>query len=792
MSVHHYVRTAWRHLSRRPHFSILNIFGLSLGVASVIIIGLYLRHEFGFDAVQERADRIYRIVADRKYENGRVRSLAPTSPPLAESVERAVPEIEASTRIFVPKYTTGRVEIRRDDKAFYEEAFFFADPTIFDIFSIGLLEGATRDALARPKSLVISKRTAHKYFGAEDPMGKTLVLDDSVTVEVTGVMADLPSNSHIRPDFLAPYALLEYQYGEPARDWWGWDVIYTYVLLDERTSADAVAAKVQEVFDREASPQTSPRGYTYASSLQLLTDIHLQSDREWEIATGGNAGYLKALALVALFILLLAGINFVNLSTARSASRSREIGVRKVLGSSRHRLILQFLAESTLLSLAAIVLGVFIASIVLPVVNSLTQVELTIGASIIPLLVVFCLVLGVAAGAYPALYLSSLRPSASLRRGLTAAGTARGRGILVTAQFAISIILTAATFVVYQQARFLQARDPGFDEEQVLVVTAADLPQDFETVKNELRQVAGVTQVSASSGVPGRKAELMQVTPGGSDEQVPVQMLWIEEDFEETLGLEVVEGEGFGEAHRGSVAYIVNEAAADAFGWTDPVGKTMTWTSGFGRRDGHVVGVVRDFHVASPGRLVEPLVLTMLPQYSYVAIRFEADRADEIISAVGAWWKDAAPGRPFEYAFLDEVFGTVFEREQRQALMLGGFAVLAVLIACLGLLGLAAYTAESRTKEIGVRKVLGASVLQIYSMLTLTYVRFIIVALLIATPITIIILNRWLEGFAYRITLGPGVFLLTGAVMMAIALGALGYQSIRAALADPVESLRYE
>ncbi len=791
-----YVRTAWRYLVRQPGFTLLNVFGLSIGVAGLLLIGLYLRHELSYENVHVKADRVFRVVVERRYEEGRSRPLAPTSPPLAGALRANVPEIEKAVRLFVPLYTTGRVSLRRENRSFFDEHFFFADPTVFDVFSIPLRRGEAATALLNPGSVILSEAMAMKYFPDEDPLGRTLVLDDSISVEVTAVMADAPSNTHLRPDFLAPYALLEHQYGDRATSWWGWDLIYTYVLLRDGAAPDAVARKIQHTLDEYATPRTSRRGYTYAAELQPLKDIHLYSDREWEITAGGDPTYLQALAIVALFVLVLACVNFVNLSTARASSRSHEIGVRKVLGSGQGRLMLQFLSESVLLSIAAVLLGTGAAATVLPFASDITGTELNLGLSAVPLLFVLALVLGIAAGSYPALYLSSLRATDSLKGGFRPArrGWSRGRNVLVISQFTISIVLTAGTLIVYQQIGYLQSRELGFDDEQVLVVTTRTLSRDLDAVKQELLHRPGIERVAATSGVPGRKTERMQITVEGHDEPMPVQMLFIDEDFAETLGLEMAQGRDFDhrfQTHRTS-GFLINQTAAEAFGWTSAVGRGLSWTSGWGTKQGEVVGVVRDFHVTSLRERVEPLVLTIMPAYAYLALRVKTEDLASVVDEVGAWWREAEPGRPFEYAFLDDVFGRVYEREQTQAHVFRAFSILAVMIACIGLFGLAAYTADARTKEISIRKVLGATVLQIYAMMSYSYVRFVVIALVAGIPITVFAMEHWLKGFAYRIAIGPRIFLITSALMLGVALVTVGWQSVRAALADPVDSLRSE
>lgn len=785
-------RVAYRYLVRNRGYSILHLLGLALGTCGLIVLGLYIRHELTYESAHSNADRIFRIAVDRIYDDGHTRVLAPTSPPLAELTKTELPQVVEAVRLFVPRYTTGRTAVRHGATSFFEEEFFYADPSVFDVFEIPLLYGNPAEALANPHSVVLSSSMAQKYFGDQNPIGETMVIDDSVTVDVTGVMADWPSNSHVRPHFLAPYPLLEYQYGARATTWWGWDLVYTYVLLEKAHQRDAVRRGVQGVLDTFASPRTSRRGYTYTAQLQPLKRIHLDSNREWEVEERGDPFYLKALGAIGFFILLLACFNYVNLSTAKAGRRAREIGVRKVLGSGRRPLVVQFLSESVILALVATGIGVLAARALLPFVGRLAGIEIALDAGLIIPLIGLAVFVGIAAGAYPAAYLASLRPSRSLQ-GAVSTGGERGRSVLIMLQFSISIVLTAATLVVYQQVEYMRSLEPGFDKEQVLVVTAPDGGDHLETAKDALRTLPGVQRATLTSGIPGRKSELMQVVPEGQDVPVPVQMLWVDADFAETLGIEVAAGRDFETARPADAgAYVINETAAKVLGWEDPVGKTLSWSSGWGTKTGEVIGLVRDFQTASFREDVEPLVLSITPAYRYVALSLRSDDLTGLIGRIEGAWKKVYPDSPFEYAFLDDVFDRSFSADVVQGKILAAFALLAIMIACIGLFGLAAYSAEVRSKEIGIRKVLGASVSHILALLAWSWGRVIIAALAVSIPITYLAMHSWLANFTIRIEVGPGIFVASGLMVATAALLTVSYQTARAAVANPVDSLRTE
>ncbi len=793
-----YFLVARRHLGQHKGYSLINTIGLGIGVCCVLLIALYVSHEFSYDQFHERSERIYRVVVDRLYEDGQIRQMASTSPPLAQGIERSVPQVEDAVRVFVPQNTTGQVLLRHEDHSFFEKRFFYADPEIFDVFSFSFVRGDYQGVLNELNSIVLSESMAQKYFGGDDPIGQALVLDDSLTLQVTGVVRDLPSRTHLKMDFIAPYALLEKQYGYRASGLWLWDLVHTYVLIHQGANSENVGNNIQAYLDEHVLPISSRRKFRYEAALQPITRIHLYSDREWELEPGGNPFYLYLLSAIGVFVLLIAGINFVNLSTAMASRRAREVGLRKVLGGQRQQLITQFLCESLLVSFIATLLGVLIAFFVLPTFKAIAGIELSmqdvpmVGLGVIlPILII---VIGLAAGSFSAFYLSSLRPIVTLRGNFKIEGGALRRALVVT-QFVLSILAICATAVVYEQLKFMRGEELGFDKEQVLVLTTGRLEEgQSQLLKDELLGHVNIDRVTAASGLPGGQVEKMHVAPEGNDETIPVQMLWVDHDFVETLGIEIAEGRDFSETFStdATAAYLINEEAVKAFNFANPLSKSLTWKYAGGQREGVVVGVVEDFHSASLREKISPLVLLINPVQRYLAVRIQRGDYQGVLSFVEEKWKTIVPDRPLEASFLDSNFDALYDNEERQTRLFASFAIFAIVIACTGLFGLAAFTVSQRRKEIGIRKVLGATLVHVLVLLSREYVKLVFIASILAIPIAYLAASKWLTQFAFHTSLGIGIFFLVGVAVLGLALAAVAYHSIKTALSDPVESLRYE
>lgn len=797
-----YLSIAVRNLNRSRSYAFISGASLAVGMAVCLLIGLWIRDELSYDAFHPHADRTYRI-ATRHHAPDCTPASATTPRPLAEAVAREIPAVVDATRL--SRERAERVLVRHRDAHFFEERVFFADSNVFDVFSIPLLYGDPETALAKPFSVVITETTARKYFGDRNPLGETLALRltgdrDVFDYRVTGVAQDVPRNAHFHFDVLVAYQ------GHPLvgspddqHNWRGLN-LYTYVLLRPGAAPEAV----ENALSRMVETQIPPAAESYRFFLQPLTSIHLHSHLRSEIEPNGDVAYVYLFAAIALAILVLAGINFINLTTARSVSRAREVGVRKALGSGRGQLVGRFLAESVLLSLLALLLALGLVELLRPVFGALAGRPLGTG----PLedgwglvgLIGFAVLIGVMAGLYPSFVLSSFQPVAALRETPTRLSTGRfsvRRGLVVF-QFTIAIVLMVGTVVIYQQVNYVQNKRLGFDKEQVVVLEGTDvLGAQIEAFKAELRRQPGIVRASNAQTVPGRAFGETELRVQGAPQHEPRTLAWLTAsyDFVETLGLELVAGRGFSrDVAADSMAIVLNESAVAALGLDTPLGRKLVENE----RPYTVIGVVEDFHFASLHRVIGPLAIFGPDPWSQnrpnrlTIVRTQTGDVTGTLTAMRATWAAFAPQQPFTYSFLDRDFDALYRSERRTGRLLGVFSGLALLIACLGLFGLAALSAEQRTREIGIRKVLGASVTSIVGLFSREVAMLVLLAFIAATPVAYVALQRWLERFAYRIEISGWIFLGVGLAALAVALLTVSTQALRAALTDPVESLRYE
>lgn len=783
-----YFTVALRTLRRQSGYTVINVVGLAVGLACCLLIALYVRHELSYDRYHVNADRIYRAgyVMDARVE---VHQTARTPHPLAPVLVSEFPETKAAVR-----FRRAEAVIRHDEESFRETAFYYADAAVFDVFSFSLIEGDPATALTAPFSLVLTEEAAHRYFGETSPIGRSLLVPDVGTFTITGVLQNLPSQSHFTFDLLASYATLEVMRPEALRQWDS-AVTSTYVLLAEGIKAAALEAKFSLLVDRYLGPNAGNSRFF----LDPLTRLHLHSDLAGELGEGGDARSLYVFAGIALFILLIACINFMSLTTARSARRTREVGMRKVVGASRIQLIVQFLAESVLLAMVALGVALILVDLTLPAFNALTGKALAVewfsGWFVPVTLAGIVLVVGLLAGSYPAFVLSAFRPTDVLQ-GQTAPGSAgaRLRSVLVVVQFSIAIALVAGTLVMAEQLAFLHDKDLGFDKEQVVVISMQDeaVRGRYQVLKDELLAHPNVLAAAASYHTPGRGLGQYYVDVEGREDALILPTYIVDEDYLETMGMEVVTGRGFSKTlpTDATEAFMINETAARRFGWDEPLGKTIIWDDA---KQGTVIGVVKDFHVQSLYQPIEPLIIHFDPDYfRRLSVRIRPTDIPNTLAFLKAVYEQADPNHPFEYGFLDEDFAIHYQAEQRAARLVRYAALLAIFIACLGLFGLAALTTEQRTKEIGIRKVLGASVPGLVALLSKDFARLVLMSFVVAVPFMYFGLRAWLDDFAYHISLGMDVFLLAGMLAFGIALGTVSYQAIRTALTDPIESLRYE
>ena len=790
-----YLKIALRTLRKHKGYSMMNITGLAVGMACCLITLLYVRDESSYDRFHEHAERIYRVNATSVNPEGDFYRTA-IPPPIAPALQAEYPEIEAVTRVA----QTRRKLFRVGDEAYQENHIYFAEASFFDLFSIPLRRGAPETALAVPGTVILTETTAHRYFGDTDPIGQIINYENSIDLTVAGVVADVPSNSHLQFDVLITLETPGIA-GDGWLENWHRSATMIHVLLRPDATPDALEAKLPRFVDAYLK-ETLDEHEVYTLSLHALTDIHLHPHRAPEqVWAASNLKYVYIFSIIGLLMIFIACINYVNLATARAMGRAHEVGVRKVLGSHRSQLIGQFIGESALLAGAALLAAVLLVALCLPLLNTLSDktfstAHLAEPATLSGLLGIWAFV-GLAAGSYPAFYLSGFRPAVVIRGGFV--GGSRGRTALrnglVVVQFAAAILLIVGTMVASEQLAFMRHKDLGYDKEHVVVVPIRDRAawQGAPALKDELLKIPGVQAVSFSDAVPNavRRYSTGRWEGGGEKDVLEINHIMVDFDFMDLYGFDLVAGRGFSRAFPGDAtgAYVLNETAVQTIGWDDPIGKKLTlWDN-----EAPVIGVVRDFHFESLHQPIGPIVFHFGPQwYERASLSIAPENVPKTLDAIGATMHRFAPDRPFDYYFLDETFDRLYRAEERFSRISAYFTALALFLACLGLLGLTAFVVERRTKEIGIRKVFGASVVSLVVLLSGRFVRLVVMAFVVATPLAYLAANRWLEDFAFRVDVSWGIFVLAGGLALAIACLTISYQSIRAALANPAETLRYE
>ena len=808
-----YLKTAIRNLIKSKYYSLINILGLSIGMAGCLLILLYVMDEFSYDRFHENSDRIYRMNLDGVW--GGEETVGSTSPPpLAQLMVDEFPEVESAVRIFPINDT-----VVRNEDAFYTEGGLLAvDPTFFNVFGFQVIEGDPETALADPNSLVLTEETAAKYFGEQSALGKTLLIgDENRAFNITAVVQTPPANSHFDFDILAHIEAFPVV---RRFSWsWIWLQVVTYVVLEDGASPAAVNARIPDLVKTHGSKvierfsglsfdEFTSSGGRWHWVLQPLTDIRLYSQSVGNrLGPIGDIQTVYILAVIGLFMILIACINFMNLSTARSANRVKEIGVRKALGSYRSHLIGQFLCESMLFSILSAILALGLVELALPFFNDLSGKQMNFGflqhGWLFGSLVALMLIVGIGAGSYPAFYLTAFQPVLALKGRQAASASGKSsylRKILVVCQFAISIGLIACTFLVYQQLKFVNTKDLGFDKENVLVINNTErLGENEAPFKEMLLQQSAVVSASFCSGFPTSGTFGDFYTPEGTgQENFLLSSVKGDYDFAKTMKMDIIEGRNFSEEFPTDVdGVLLNEAAVKFLGWEDPVGKVLVYPGNQFQRL-QVLGVVKDYNFYSLHYDVSPFAIFLFASQTYtlpvnfLTLRIQPGDVSETLVMIEAQWKKMSPDAPFEFEFLDERIDAQFRAEQRLAKVFSTFTGLAIFIACLGLLGLATFTAEQRTKEIGIRKVLGASAPGLVSMLVKDFAKLVILANLVAWPVAYLAMDAWLQDFAYRIDINLWTFILSGGIALLIAVLTIGYQAIKAALANPIKALRYE
>ena len=791
-----HIQVVLRQFRRHKGYAAINLGGLAVGLAACLLIGLYVQDELAFDRFHEKGSRIYRL------GSGSV------GWPYGKLLESEYPEVEDV--VYIRTYPSYSIEHGENH---YFERMFYADDGFFRLFDFPIVEGDLETALEEPNSLVLSETLAKKLFGQEQALERTLLLgEDSLPCTVKGVVS-LPRRSHIRFDALLSFETLrvinpEMYEEEMAQGWLDLNVV-NYVLVREGADAEALASKIRDLPQKYAGEYLERWGSTYQLDMEPFSDIYLRSDYGNWLGPKSDIAYVYLLIFVGLFLLFIACVNFVNLSTARSMKRAKEVGLRKVVGSTRGALVQQFLVESLVMCLMALVLAVGLSAVFLPYFNTLAAKMFTMRDLLIPQMagVLFVLVFGVGilAGLYPALSLSSFMPVESLKGSfMTGRRGVKLRKALVVFQFALSGALIIGTFVMLSQLRYMQGQNLGFDAEQVVVLDGRRAPgqemsQRIDVFKHELAAHPAVEFVSSTGAVPGRSGWRGQISfPEGwaKNKSISLEYIPVDFDFIKTLGLRLVAGRDFDPsfATDKDTAVIINEEAVAVVGWESPqaaIGKGFA-SPGSGKPEGRIIGVVKNFHQHGLREPIGPMMFGIRSPNSLFAMRIHAAEAVAVVSHLKKTWSRFFAGYPFDFFFLDENFAREYGQEQRMMRIFGTFTVLTILIASLGLFGLSAFSLQQRTKEIGVRKMLGASVIDIAALLSGDFLKLVFFAFLIAAPVGYIAMHRWLQNFAYRTGIGVAVFLAGAAFMMLAAVATISYQALKAALTDPVKSLRYE
>ncbi len=804
-----YFKVAFRIIKRYKGFSLINIVGLAIGMGSCLLIFLYVQDELSYDRYNKDADRIFRVGTYIKMQS-REMSVASVCAPMAKALVDEFPEVETAVRF---REGESNYLFKAGENSYREGRVVFSEPSFFDIFSIPLLKGNPDTALEFPYTLILSKKTAAKFFGTEDPVGKILTVDNSQDYEVTGVFKDIPNNSHFHFDIIASLSSLE-ESRDPS--WFNMN-FPTYMLLRKDADYKALEAKLPSLLKKFVAPRIEEKtGHSYEEYLskmnfeqeffiQPLLDIHLHSGFLYDFESSGDIKYVYIFMAIALFILAVASINFMNLSTARSSGRAKEVGVRKVLGSYRKDLIKQFLTESMMFSLISLILALVIVWLALPVFNRFSGKSLALSGLnhwfMVKSIIGIALFIGLLAGSYPAFFISAFRPVNVLKDRLkTGFKTGPFRSGLVVFQFAASIFLIIGTLIIFNQLHYIQNKKMGFDKKHVLILNKADLlGNQAEVLKNEMLKHPQFVKATVTGFLPVPSSRrYMSLLPEGetdSRKKLPISMWPVDYDYIDTLGMKIVEGRDFSrEFSTDKTAAIINQRATQHFGFDSALGKKLIpQTSSPGDPDSYtVIGVVEDFHFDSFRNKIEPLVLLLGQSDSLISFRIQTEDLSGAIDLLRKTWKKFLPDEPFEYSFMDERFENVYRSEMRIGQIFGVFAGLAIFIGCLGLFGLASFAAERRTKEIGIRKILGASVPAVVRLLIKEFVILVAIANLIAWPVAYSVMRRWLENFAYRVSFSAVVFLIAGTVTLLVSLATVGFLALRAALSNPVDSLRYE
>ena len=797
--IRNYLTVAIRNLLRQPVYSLINIVGLAIGMAACMLIVLYIQDELSYDRHHPKADRIYRIVDDIE-SGGQTIQTAGSPLSWAPALKRDYPEIEQYARM---RGTGSTWLFKVGDTQFYEKKVIWAEAALFELFDIPLVAGNPKTALAEPFTIVISEEMAAKYFGREEAMGQIMGVDNAHEFRVTGIMRDIPANTHMRPDMFTSYSSLPAFGSFYLENWEVHDNLYSYILLRENANPADLEARMPDFLERYAGDKYRESGVLLKPSLQPLVDIHLYSHREGELEPNGDIRFVILYTLIAFLIPLIACINFVNLATARSSMRAREVGVRKVMGANRTQLLGQFLGEAVVMTALAMVISVILVQLALPAVNAIAGKQLIFPLSnglVLAALAFGTIVIGLAAGTYPAVYLSGFVPTEVLKGSLESGTRGLGlRKVLVVLQFAMSIFLLVGTAVIYDQLEFISTKRLGFNKEQVMVlpITGSLQRRNTPVLKERLSQLPGVSGVATTNGVPGmRVIPIMAVRPDGMppEDHLMMATLEVDEHFLDVLEIELVAGRNFSPdwGTDSTTGFLLNETAVRYLGWGTPrdaIDRPFEWLY-FGGAKGRVIGVVKDFHLRTIHDEIEPVVILSHLYHQYVLIRLEPDGIPETIARVGETWRNVDASFPLEFTFLDEDFDRLYQDDRRLGEVFAIFAILGVFVACIGLLGLASFSIQQRTREIGIRKVLGSSISSVVVLLSKDFMKYVLLGNLIAWPLAYFVMTRWLQNYAYAATLNLAWFVAGGILALVIAWLTIGAHAVAASRRNPVNELR--
>ena len=809
-----YLKIALRNISRQKFYSLLNILGLAVGITCSLLIVIYIRTELSYDKFYPNAEKIFRLVNTNNI-GGKIDVYCNAPRPISSTMKSIYPEIKAFTKVCgVNGLYTHRANLYHEQKAVVCDKIFSADSTFFDVFQNEFLHSGKEGALTDPNSIVLSESMANRIFGETDVVGKTVSIENAAEKVVSAVIKDHPGRTHFEYEALIPWqgAFGSYRQGEE-NVWYGWQV-YHYFLMEDGVDPAELEAKFPDFYKTYMKETYDSINGTSRLSLQPLKSIRLHSNLVWEMYPNSNIIYVYVFGIIAVFLLLIACINYMNLATARSARRSREVGLRKIFGSQRGSLVRQFLMESVIMALGAAVISLFLVELLLPVFNQITSLNIDTNLISYPEYVIGTLLVGMLvgflAGIYPAFFLSHFQAIHTLKsESVKGTQGAAFRKILIIIQFTISIALIIGTLIVIKQLDYVKNKDLGFNKKSLLVINANNpqLMRQMQTFKQELKKNPNIISTAASFNMPGttfNRSPVRAETKEGDIQQMSCQFMQIDFDYLDTMEMEIVKGRNFNREieNTWTQSVLVNEAAVCKFGWDDPLGKrVVAFTDSLGNDNFvQIVGVVKDFHAGSLHSEINPVIIWLITddmQFRYrenlrLFVRLKTENYRQTIDYINSVWQRFVPDESLQFVFLDDQLNQLYESEEKLITLFGYFTFITIFIACLGLLGLASFTAEQRTREIGIRKVMGSTALQIVSLLSKDFTKLVGISFFIACPVSYFVMKGWLQNFAYRTGFSWWIFLISGGLALLIALGSVSVQTLKSAMANPVKALKYE